>query len=99
VTIAQIARQGLARASAGNGAGVFVFDDASTPSSGTSSRNGKLEIDPTSAVGIWLDFAKTHPGWKNRAVFCMLNGGAAGTTSSATSHSSAARRRSGGTRR
>ena len=29
-------------------------------------------------MGIWLDFAKTHPGWKNRAVFCMLNGGAAG---------------------
>ena len=49
-----------------------------TRSSATSSANGKLEIDPTSAVGIWLDFAKTHPGWKNRAVFCMLNGGAAG---------------------
>ncbi len=41
-------------------------------------RNGKLEIDPTSGMGIWLDFAKTHPGWNNRAVFCMLNGAAAG---------------------
>ena len=40
--------------------------------------DGKLTIDPTSGVGIWLDFAKTHPGWKNRATFCMLNGGAAG---------------------
>ena len=31
-------------------------------SSATSSRTGKLTIDPTSGVGIWLDFAKTHPG-------------------------------------
>ena len=57
---------------------VFVFDDASDSQFRYLEQNGKLVIDPTSAVGIWLDFAKTHPGWKNRAVFCMLNGGAAG---------------------
>src|SRR5665213_271147 len=57
---------------------VVVFDDASPGQFSYIERNGKLEIDPTSGVGIWLDFAKTHPGWKNRAVFCLLNGGAAG---------------------
>ena len=55
---------------------VFVFDDASPEQFSYLGEPGK--IDPNSAVGIWLDFAKTHPGWKNRAVFCMLNGGAAG---------------------
>jgi hypothetical protein len=55
-----------------------VFDDASDSQFRDIEQNGKLVIDPTSALGIWLDFAKTHPGWKNRAVFCMLNGGAAG---------------------
>ncbi len=57
---------------------VVVFDDASPSQFSYIERNGKLEIDPASGVGIWLDFAKSHPGWKNRAVFCMLNGGAAG---------------------
>ena len=57
---------------------VLVFDDASTTQFRYIERNGKLEIDPSSALGIWLDFAKSHPGWKNRAVFCMLNGGAVG---------------------
>ena len=58
---------------------VFVFDDAS-PSQFryTEGAGGKLTIDPTSAIGIWLDFAKTHPGWKNRATFCVLNGASAG---------------------
>jgi hypothetical protein len=55
---------------------VFVFDDASPEQFSYLGDPGK--IDPNSAVGIWLDFAKSHPGWKNRAVFCMLNGGAAG---------------------
>jgi hypothetical protein len=62
----------------GTAPAVFVFDDASDSQFRYIERNGKLEIDPTSAVGVWLDFARTHPGWKNRAVFCMLNGGAAG---------------------
>ena len=57
---------------------IFVFDDASAEQFSYIDNNGQLTIDSTSGVGIWLDFAKTHPGWKNRATFCMLNGGADG---------------------
>ncbi|MGH7445271.1 MAG: polysaccharide deacetylase family protein, partial [Longimicrobiales bacterium] len=58
---------------------VIVFDDAS-PSQFRylEAADGTLTIDPTSAVGIWLDFARTHPGWQNRAVFCMLPAAEAG---------------------
>ena len=78
ITIAQMLDKDWRELPAGTAPAVFVFDDASDSQFRYVERNGKLEIDPTSAVGIWLDFAKTHPGWKNRAVFCMLNGGAAG---------------------
>jgi Polysaccharide deacetylase len=57
---------------------VIVFDDASAEQFSYIEENGKLEIDSTSGMGIWLDFAKTHPGWQNRAVFCMLNGASDG---------------------
>lgn len=57
---------------------VLVFDDASPSQFRYIERNGKLEIDPTSAVGILLDFAKSHPGWRNRAVFCLLPAAQAG---------------------
>src|SRR6267142_2715436 len=57
---------------------VFVFDDASPEQFRYIENNGKLEIDPTSGLGIWLDFRKTHPDWSNKAVFCLLNGAAAG---------------------
>jgi hypothetical protein len=57
---------------------VVVFDDASPSQFRYIERNGTLEIDPTSAVGIWLDFAKSHPGWRNRAVFCTLPAAQAG---------------------
>lgn len=57
---------------------VFVFDDASPSQFSYIERNGKLEIDPQSALGIWLDFRKKHPDWSNSAVFCMLPGAAAG---------------------
>jgi len=56
---------------------VFVFDDAS-PSQFSYIGNGKLEIDPRSGLGIWLDFRKSHPDWPNRAVFCLLSGAEAG---------------------
>ncbi|HEX8848537.1 MAG TPA: polysaccharide deacetylase family protein [Gemmatimonadaceae bacterium] len=58
---------------------VFTFDDAS-PSQFRyiEQPDGKLVIDSTSAVGIWLDFAKSHPGWGNKAVFCMLPAASAG---------------------
>lgn len=57
---------------------VFVFDDASPSQFSYIEKNGQLEIDPQSGVGIWLDFRKKHPDWDNRAVFCMLSGAAAG---------------------
>jgi hypothetical protein len=57
---------------------VFVFDDASPSQFSYIERNGKLEIDPNSGMGIWLAFRKTHPDWGNRAVFCLLSGAAAG---------------------
>ena len=57
---------------------VMVFDDASPEQFRYIEKNGNLEIDPTSGLGIWLDFRKTHPEWSNKAVFCLLNGAAAG---------------------
>ncbi len=58
---------------------VFTFDDAS-PSQFryVEKDDGTLEIDPTTAVGIWLEFARTRPDWRNRAVFCLLSGAEAG---------------------
>lgn len=57
---------------------VFTFDDASPSQFRYIERDGQLIIDSTSAVGIWLDFAKSHPGWGNKAVFCMLPAASAG---------------------
>jgi hypothetical protein len=57
---------------------VFVFDDASPSQFSYIEKNGQLEIDPNSGIGIWMAFAKTHPGWSNRAVFCLLPNAAAG---------------------
>jgi hypothetical protein len=51
---------------------VVVFDDASPSQFSYVERNGQLDIDPNSAVGIWLAFQKEHPEWKSRGVFCML---------------------------
>ncbi|MEO8193878.1 MAG: polysaccharide deacetylase family protein [Gemmatimonadales bacterium] len=57
---------------------VFVFDDASPSQFRYIEKNGQLEIDPVSGIGIWMNFRKTHPDWANNAVFCMLSGAAAG---------------------
>ncbi len=57
---------------------VFVFDDASPSQFSYIEKNGQLEIDPASGMGIWLAFRKKHPDWDNRAVFCLLSGAAAG---------------------
>jgi hypothetical protein len=58
---------------------VAVFDDAS-PSQFRylSGAGGSLEIDSTSAVGIWTRFTAAHPGWRNAATFCVLSAGDAG---------------------
>ena len=78
MTVAQMMSKDFSAIPAGKSPVIFVFDDASPGQFRYIERNGQLEIDPTSGVGIWLDFAKTHPEWKGKATFCMLNGGAAG---------------------
>src|SRR5579862_570950 len=57
---------------------VFTFDDASPSQFRYIDHNGTLEIDPNSAIGIWLEFHRTHPDWANKATFCMLPGASAG---------------------
>lgn len=78
ITISQMLDKDFRDVPAGMSPVVVVYDDASDSQFRYIEKDGKLEIDPTSGIGIWLDFAKTHPGWKNRAVYCMLNGAAAG---------------------
>jgi hypothetical protein len=57
---------------------VFTLDDASPEQFSYVEKEGKLEIDPRSGLGIWLDFRKTRPDWDNKAVFCLLSGAEAG---------------------
>ena len=57
---------------------VLVFDDASPSQFRYIEKNGQLEIDPNSAVGILTAFNKEHSDWKNRAVFCLLPAAQAG---------------------
>ena len=57
---------------------VFVFDDASPSQFRYIEKNGQLEIDPSSGIGIWMNFRKSHPDWANNAVFCLLSGAQAG---------------------
>ena len=78
ITISQMLDKDFRDVPAGMSPVVVVYDDASDSQFRYLEQNGKLVVDPTSGMGIWLDFAKTHPGWKNRAVYCMLNGAAAG---------------------
>ena len=63
---------------AGLSPAVLVFDDASPSQFRYIEKNGQLEIDPTSAVGILVAFNKQHPDWRNKAVFCMLPAAQAG---------------------
>ncbi|HEX8393000.1 MAG TPA: polysaccharide deacetylase family protein [Longimicrobium sp.] len=64
---------------AGYRAFAAVFDDADpTQFSYTEAADGTLSIDPNSAVGIWTEFTRTHPGWRNAATFCVLSAGSSG---------------------
>jgi len=63
---------------AGTSPVLFTFDDSSPSQFRYLERNGKLVVDPTSAVGILLDFIKTHKEWKPRGVFCLLPAAEAG---------------------
>jgi peptidoglycan/xylan/chitin deacetylase (PgdA/CDA1 family) len=78
ITIAQMLDKDFKDVPDGMSPVVFVFDDASPEQFSYIDSNGQLTPDPNTAVGIWLDFQKKHPDWKNRATFCMLSGGAAG---------------------
>lgn len=79
ITIAQMLDKNFGDVPNGMSPVVFVFDDASPEQFRyVEGPDGKLTIDPNSGIGIWLDFAKTHPGWKNRGTFCLLNGAEAG---------------------
>lgn len=57
---------------------VFTFDDASPGQFRFLEKDGHTEVDPESAVGIWLAFHRAHPDWKNRATFCLLPAGEQG---------------------
>lgn len=78
ITVSQMLDRDFREVPAGMSPVVFVFDDASPEQFSFVEENGKLTIDPTSAVGIWQAFAASHPGWSDRATFCMLNGASAG---------------------
>ncbi|HEX3160029.1 MAG TPA: polysaccharide deacetylase family protein [Gemmatimonadaceae bacterium] len=57
---------------------VIVFDDASPSQFRYVERDGALEVDPRSGLGVWLDFKKGRADWPNKAVFCLLSGAEAG---------------------
>jgi polysaccharide deacetylase len=78
ITISQMLDKDFRDVPAGMSPVVVVFDDASDSQFRYIEQGGKLVVDPTSGLGIWEEFAKTHPGWKPRGVFCLLNGADAG---------------------
>ncbi len=77
ITVAQLV-DGNFDIPAGTSPVVFTFDDASPGQFRYVEVNGRREIDPKSAVGIWLEFGRANPEWKNRATFCVLSGAAEG---------------------
>lgn len=77
ITVAELV-DGKIDLPAGQSPVVVTFDDASPSQFSYVERDGRLEIDPNSAVGIWLAFHDLHPDWGNKATFCMLPGAAAG---------------------
>ena len=77
ITVAQLVDKKI-DIPAGTSPVVFTFDDASPGQFRYIEKNGQVEIDPNSGVGIWLDFHRKHPDWGNRATFCLLSGAAAG---------------------
>lgn len=79
ITVAQLLDKDFRDVPAGLSPVVLVFDDASPSQFRYVDRgNGRLDIDPTSATGVLVDFNRRHPDWKLRGTYCLLNGGAAG---------------------
>jgi peptidoglycan/xylan/chitin deacetylase (PgdA/CDA1 family) len=78
ITVAQLIDKDFSDVPAGMSPVVFTFDDASPEQFSYIEKDGGVEIDPTSVIGMWLDFQKEHPDWKNRATFCLLPAAEAG---------------------
>jgi hypothetical protein len=53
---------------------IFTFDDSSPGQFRYLVRNGKREIDPDCAVGMFIDFNKRHPDFGMKAIFFVLPG-------------------------
>lgn len=51
---------------------LLTFDDSSPSQFRYIERAGKLVVDSQSAVGILLEFIRSHPDWKPRGLFCVL---------------------------
>jgi peptidoglycan/xylan/chitin deacetylase (PgdA/CDA1 family) len=78
ITVAQLLDRDFSDVPVGMSPVVFTFDDASPEQFSYIERNGQLEIDPETVVGMWVDFAKQHPDWKGKATFCLLPAAEAG---------------------
>jgi len=78
ITVAQLLDKDFRDVPVGMSPVVFTFDDASPEQFSYIEENGKLEIDPKTVVGMWMDFNKKHPDWKPRATFCLLPAAQAG---------------------
>ena len=72
ITVAQLIDKDFSDVPEGMSPVVFTFDDASPEQFSYVEKNGQIEIDTTSIVGMWLAFQKERPDWKNRATFCLL---------------------------
>jgi peptidoglycan/xylan/chitin deacetylase (PgdA/CDA1 family) len=57
---------------------VITFDDASPGQFRYLETAGRLNVDPTSAVGVWDAFARQHPEWRGKATFCVLTAASEG---------------------
>lgn len=71
ITVAELV-DGTFKLAPGQSPVVFTFDDASPGQFRYIEKDGSLQVDPASGLGIWLDFAKTHRDWAPRGTFCML---------------------------
>jgi len=78
ITVAQLLDKDFRDVPVGMSPVVFTFDDASPEQFSYVEKDGALEIDSTSVIGMWLEFQKTHPDWKSRATFCLLSGAQSG---------------------
>jgi len=78
ITVAQLLDKDFSAVPVGMSPVVFTFDDASPEQFSYVERNGQLEVDPETALGMWLDFAAKHPDWRGKATFCLLPAADAG---------------------